>query len=67
MIDNVVPWYREKRVLILGCGNLLFGDDGFGPMTAQYIRENLEIPQDICVMDVETGAALDVLHAELVL
>ncbi len=26
-------WY-DKSVLILGCGNVLFGDDGFGPAIA---------------------------------
>jgi len=47
-------------VLILGVGNVLFGDDGFGPAAADYLQKNCEIPDDVCVMDVGIGAG-DVL------
>ena len=30
MQEDATPDYCSKPVLILGCGNLLFGDDGFG-------------------------------------
>ena len=26
--------------LIVGCGNTLYGDDGFGPEVIRYIKEN---------------------------
>jgi len=55
-----VPEYVKKRVLILGVGNTLFGDDGFGPAAADYLLKNCEIPEDVCVMDVGIGAG-DVL------
>jgi len=55
MID-VAPEYAKKRVLILGCGNVLFGDDGFGPATVEHMQENCIIPSDAHVMDVGTGA-----------
>jgi len=51
-----VPEYVGKRVLILGVGNVLFGDDGFGPAAADYLLRNCRIPDDVCVMDVGTGA-----------
>jgi coenzyme F420 hydrogenase subunit delta len=57
MKTDVTPEYIKKRVLILGCGNTLFGDDGFGPETVAYIRKNCEIPNDVHVMDVGTGAS----------
>jgi len=51
-----VPEYANKRVLILGVGNVLFGDDGFGPAAAEYMLSNCKIPDDVHVMDVGTGA-----------
>jgi len=60
MSEETVPEYLKKRVLILGVGNTLFGDDGFGPAAADYLLKKREIPDDVCVMDVGTGAG-DVL------
>ena len=51
-----MPEYARKRVLVLGVGNVLFGDDGFGPSAAEYMLKNCEIPEDIYVMDVGTGS-----------
>lgn len=42
-------------MLILGCGNILFGDDGFGPAVAEYLRARYVIPEDVYVMDAGTG------------
>ena len=47
-------WY-DKSVLILGCGNILIGDDGFGPAVAQRLRGNFAIPADVCVFDAGTS------------
>jgi len=55
-----VPEYVKKRVLILGVGNILFGDDGFGPAAVDYLLKNYKIPDDVYVMDVGIGAG-DVL------
>src|SRR3989304_5109323 len=60
MSEDVVPEYVKKRVLILGVGNVLFGDDGFGPATVDYLLQNYKIPDDVYVMDVGIGAG-DVL------
>jgi coenzyme F420 hydrogenase subunit delta len=57
MTENFKPDYAKKRVLILGCGNTLFGDDGFGPETIAYMQKNCQIPNDVHVMDVGTGAS----------
>lgn len=47
-------WY-DKSVLILGCGNILIGDDGFGPAVAQRLRGSFTIPADVCVFDAGTS------------
>ena len=43
--------YRNKEILVLGCGNILFGDDGFGPAVADYLQKNFNIPGDTCVLN----------------
>ena len=47
-------WY-DKSVLILGCGNILLGDDGFGPAVAQRLQADFTIPADVCVFDAGTS------------
>jgi coenzyme F420 hydrogenase subunit delta len=44
-----------KTALVFGCGNILFGDDGFGPAVVKYLQENHPLPADILVMDVGTS------------
>lgn len=48
------PWVGA-RFIIMGCGNYLLGDDGFGPGVAEYIEKNLEIPPDVCVFNAGTS------------
>jgi coenzyme F420 hydrogenase subunit delta len=50
-----LPAFCRARVLILGVGNVLFGDDGFGPAVSETILQDYAIPDDIYVMDVGTG------------
>lgn len=50
-----LPNFCAKRTLILGCGNWLFGDDGFGPAVIEYLLSHYEIPDHVYVMDVGTG------------
>src|SRR3990172_1174105 len=38
-----------KRTLVLGCGNVLYGDDGFGPAVADLLLERYAIPNDAAV------------------
>jgi coenzyme F420 hydrogenase subunit delta len=35
-----MPEYRDKPIIIFGCGNILFGDDGFGPAVAEELQQN---------------------------
>ena len=47
-------WY-DKSILILGCGNVLLEDDGFGPTVAQQLQRDFTIPSDVCVLDTGTS------------
>ena len=49
------PEWCNKSVLILGCGNILLEDDGFGPTFAQHINRSFTVPADVCVLDVGTS------------
>ena len=43
--------FWDKEILVLGCGNVLFGDDGLGPRVIEYLNENFKIPQDVGVIN----------------
>jgi coenzyme F420 hydrogenase subunit delta len=50
--------YRElltKRVLVLGCGNVLMGDDGFGPAVIHKLEQQYDLPDDVHAADVGTS------------
>lgn len=54
----------SKRTLVLGCGNVLYGDDGFGPAVAGALAERYPIPADAAVLDLglaTRGFVFDVL------
>ena len=53
--DAELPEFCRKPTLILGCGNVLFGDDGFGSAAVEYLVEHREVPGNVCVVDVGTG------------
>ena len=55
LLDDCVPEFCKSRVLVLGCGNVLFGDDGFGPGVVEHLENHHAIPDDICILDVGTG------------
>jgi len=56
LIMNYVPECYQKSTLILGCGNTLFGDDGFGPAVIDYLEKRYKTPKDVSILDVGTGA-----------
>ncbi len=44
-----------KSILIFGVGNILWGDDGFGPAVAENLQKNYDLPEDALVLDVGTS------------
>ena len=58
--------HLSKRTLVLGCGNVLYGDDGFGPAVAISLAERYPIPDDAAVLNLGLGTrgfVFDVLLA----
>lgn len=49
------PVYCRKEILIVGCGNILFGDDGLGPEVIEYLKSQYRIPENVCLADAGTG------------
>lgn len=45
----------EKSVLIFGCGNTLYGDDGFGPAVIEHLLQHYQLPEDVLALDVGTS------------
>ena len=50
-----LPDFCSKPTLVLGCGNTLFGDDGFGCAVIDYVEAHYPVPEDVCLLDVGTG------------
>lgn len=42
-------------IVIFGCGNLLMGDDGFGPAVIEALTTCYEIPETVEAVDAMTG------------
>nr|CAA43497.1 frcD [Methanococcus voltae PS] len=56
-----MPGYLNKEILVLGCGNILFGDDGFGYHMIKRLNELKEQypilnSEKIQLIDAGTGA-----------
>ena len=45
----------SRDILVLGCGNILFGDDGFGPSVAEYLKNCVELPKNVSVINAGTS------------
>ena len=45
----------KKDTLVFGCGNILFGNDGFGPEVAVHLTDNYSLPEGVLVLDAGTG------------
>ncbi len=47
--------FVKKPILILGCGNILFGDDGFGPAVIEHLETHHSLPENVLAVDIGTG------------
>ncbi|MDI6852426.1 MAG: hydrogenase maturation protease [Deltaproteobacteria bacterium] len=45
----------DKSILIFGCGNILLGDDGFGPAVVKRLNDNHALPEHALALDMGTG------------
>lgn len=48
----------EKKILILGIGNTLLADEGFGPAAIEYLSENYLWPENVNLVDGATRGLL---------
>jgi hydrogenase maturation protease len=54
--DSTAP---RRRIVVLGVGNLLWADEGFGVRCVEALGEGFDVPADVAVMDGGTlGLAL---------
>ncbi|HUK86060.1 MAG TPA: hydrogenase maturation protease [Terriglobales bacterium] len=53
--QSELPEFCLKPTLVLGCGNTLFGDDGFGCALVDYVAAHCDVPEAVCLLDVGTG------------
>jgi coenzyme F420 hydrogenase subunit delta len=47
--------YLHKRCLVFGCGNPLFGDDGFGAEVIEHLTARYTLPGDVACLDAGTA------------
>jgi coenzyme F420 hydrogenase subunit delta len=43
--------YWKADLLVVGCGNVLFGDDGFGPAVVDELARRGDLPPNTCVIN----------------
>ena len=53
---DLVFSYCRKPVLVMGAGNILFGDDGFGPAVIAELEAREDVPDYVHLLDVGSGA-----------
>lgn len=44
----------KSMTMIFGCGNIIMGDDGYGPAVVDGLNDRYEIPADVQAIDVGT-------------
>jgi coenzyme F420 hydrogenase subunit delta len=45
----------HEDIIVLGCGNILFGDDGFGASVAEHLQNRCLLPENVSVINAGTG------------
>ncbi len=52
---SIIREIQTARILILGCGNVLLGDDGFGPAVIEVLKRDYQLPPHVHAEDVGTS------------
>ncbi len=53
--ESDLPDFCRKPIVVLGIGNVLFGDDGFGCAVVDYLESHCQVPETVCLLDAGTG------------
>ncbi len=48
----------KEKIVILGCGNVLFGDDGFGPAVVEYFNKHMRGLAGVNVEAIDVGTSV---------
>jgi coenzyme F420 hydrogenase subunit delta len=54
-VGECLPDFCRVGTVVMGCGNRLLGDDGFGPAVISYLQEHGGTPNDAAILDAGTG------------
>ena len=49
-------WVWSSQIMVIGCGNVLFGDDGFGPAVIEHLQTKYRLPDEIVLIDAGTSS-----------
>jgi coenzyme F420 hydrogenase subunit delta len=52
---SIISQIQTARTLVLGCGNTLLGDDGFGPAVIETLKKKYDLPPEVHAEDVGTS------------
>ena len=55
LTNTLIEDLFKKKTLIFGCGNILIGDDGFGPAVIDHLNRHCTLPDDVLAMDMGTS------------
>jgi len=64
-VQSLDAMYED--IVVLGCGNILFGDDGFGSYVAEYLQNSDALPESVAVINARTsvrGILFDLILSE---
>ena len=53
--QSALPDFCRKPTLVLGIGNIFFGDDGFGCAVVDYVEKHHAVPEAVCLLDAGTS------------
>ncbi len=65
--QKMIELVHQKKILVFGCGNPLFGDDGFGPAVIEQLHRKTDLPDHVACMDMGTSVRemlFDILLSE---
>lgn len=52
---SAVSEIGAQPILVLGCGNILLGDDGFGPAVVERLHSQGNLPETVCAINAGTS------------
>jgi coenzyme F420 hydrogenase subunit delta len=54
-VGDYLPDFCRADIVVMGCGNRLLGDDGFGPALIACLKEGGGVSENVALLDAGTG------------